>query len=532
MEADILDIKINFFREDLKQGKNVCLKVTGNSMLPFIKSGETLVIAPADFAKVRVGEVVLSCVNGRPFCHRVFHKTSGYLLTKADAFIGFDPRVKKEDFLGKVIAKEKKGRRLGMDGLSARVGGIFISYVTLFSALFYPTLRRLRKIIRAALENTGKRQELVNEAAAKKLLFGLLAAPGRDKIGQFENCDISEEEFLKQVSGEAVEGIIFYHALTYGLKDRFPPRILQRLETGYLNNAGRNMFLIGRLKQVCEMFEKEKIPLLLLRGAGFLETVYPALGMRTMSDLDLMVLAKDKARAKEILKETGYTAYPGYPDLFIKDNVHIDLHADIPGNRCFGVWPANSGAGNKSFWPGSRPYCRMEFVRVPAVYDTILCCCTHLQEHSFEKLGWFMDIVFLIRNEKEKWSWPGLIRRAGEWGVERQLFYTLAYLKSNGLVCVPDEIISVFSELKLSWFEQKSLRLLVRGKRNALCGGMMRFFSLPGISAKIGFLRGVLSAKKNYSSDVVSSTLFFDRSIRFLRLGTDALKKIVEVISA
>lgn len=60
--------------EDIKRrGSDEAVRVTvhGNSMLPRIKSGSTVIVKPASAADVDIDDVVIAKVRGRVYCHFV-----------------------------------------------------------------------------------------------------------------------------------------------------------------------------------------------------------------------------------------------------------------------------------------------------------------------------------------------------------------------------------------------------------------------------------------------------------------------------
>ena len=142
LEEAILEAKVCCYQKALKQGKVISVIVTGNSMLPFLKNGETVEVNPAKIKDVGIGDIVLHYAHKRLFCHRVFRKGPGFFQTKADALIRPDPPASEEALLGKVIAKGRKGRMHAMPG---PLVGWMISRICVVTAWGYPPVRWLRR---------------------------------------------------------------------------------------------------------------------------------------------------------------------------------------------------------------------------------------------------------------------------------------------------------------------------------------------------------------------------------------------------
>jgi hypothetical protein len=107
----------------LRAGRPVRFRARGASMHPTIRSGDTLWVAPVDPEGVRIGDVVV-CVAfpGRLLAHRVVAiarkadsdapAAAAAFQTKGDASPQPDAPVTAGAVLGKVVAVERRGRRI------------------------------------------------------------------------------------------------------------------------------------------------------------------------------------------------------------------------------------------------------------------------------------------------------------------------------------------------------------------------------------------------------------------------------------
>lgn len=62
---------MKYVADQLQEGKTVTFNPRGNSMMPRIKSGQDVTVAPVDTKDVNVGDVVLCKVAGKIFLHLV-----------------------------------------------------------------------------------------------------------------------------------------------------------------------------------------------------------------------------------------------------------------------------------------------------------------------------------------------------------------------------------------------------------------------------------------------------------------------------
>jgi len=145
VEEAVLYLKSGYCKDELSRKGTIRIKVNGNSMWPFLRNGDIVIVRNVDFEKVNVGDIVFTDIGSNMLCHRVFSKQGNFIVTKADTFIGFDPMVSKEALIGKVIAKEKNGRIYNLDKLLSYRIRFFISRISIISSFCYYILRLIRR---------------------------------------------------------------------------------------------------------------------------------------------------------------------------------------------------------------------------------------------------------------------------------------------------------------------------------------------------------------------------------------------------
>lgn len=106
--------------------------VTSNSMAPLAREGDIFVIVPAGKRGPVFGDVVAAVAGSRAVVHRVVGKRLGFYVTKGDASPGFDPRVRRQDLLGRVRALQKSGGgTISLDGARGRLVGAVLASLSL-----------------------------------------------------------------------------------------------------------------------------------------------------------------------------------------------------------------------------------------------------------------------------------------------------------------------------------------------------------------------------------------------------------------
>jgi signal peptidase I len=108
----------------LGQGSYLRFRAHGNSMAPFIRNGDMVLVEPKKASELRIGDIVFyRRPSGRHVAHRLISKSGNdgslVLTTRGDNLKHLDASVFQEQVLGRVIRIEAQGRYLWVGG---RVG--------------------------------------------------------------------------------------------------------------------------------------------------------------------------------------------------------------------------------------------------------------------------------------------------------------------------------------------------------------------------------------------------------------------------
>ena len=90
-------------------------------MFPTILDGEIVQVRSAKATKLKVGDIVLFDSNDGLKAHRIINLTAESVLTRGDAGIDIDGEIRREQILGKVLAKQcrRTGRLIRLSGTCA-----------------------------------------------------------------------------------------------------------------------------------------------------------------------------------------------------------------------------------------------------------------------------------------------------------------------------------------------------------------------------------------------------------------------------
>ena len=147
---------------------------------------------------------------------------------------------------------------------------------------------------------TGASRTADSHRVTAELLVALL----RRAIGTGALPDIPRAcDWERLVLVAAHHGVlpILYRAL----RDRdaeVPDAVLQQLKLEYYANVLRNELAQQLAGEICRALGAERIPVILLKGIALIRTLYDDPGLRRLSDIDLLVDARDVERASAQLQ--------------------------------------------------------------------------------------------------------------------------------------------------------------------------------------------------------------------------------------
>jgi signal peptidase I len=125
------------------------LKVSGNSMLPWIRPGDVLFVQGADIRCVSPGQVVLFARGKRLIAHRVIgrRRVAGqvFLETKGDATWDADAPISETELLGRVSEILRDGRPTRLETLHQAALGRLLACISPARRLWHPLARAAKR---------------------------------------------------------------------------------------------------------------------------------------------------------------------------------------------------------------------------------------------------------------------------------------------------------------------------------------------------------------------------------------------------
>jgi hypothetical protein len=168
------------------------------------------------------------------------------------------------------------------------------------------------------------------------------------------------EALLAEANRQHATPLWYSRMKTHGLLALVPEDLQAYLEQLHAANLARNRMLQEELAMILELFKRNSIPVILLKGAAtFADRLYADPGARLMSDMDLLVPREQIAETERLLMMEGYVddptnvslsdVWPGntrhahVPGLLhLKKKIAVELHFKVAYGQSGRILPVNA----------------------------------------------------------------------------------------------------------------------------------------------------------------------------------------------
>ena len=214
-----------------------------------------------------------------------------------------------------------------------------------------------------------------------------------------------------------------------------PLAVWQRLQRDLSEATARHMIMSGELGHLLKELERERIPVIPLKGPVLAETLYRHPAVRPCSDLDLLIHRENIGRVDGLLRRLGYrrladahsfefdVAYDHATLYEAPSGVHVDLHWALLSEPRYS-WDEREAA---TVWDRA---VRIRVAGEDALglcpEDLLLYLAVHLAvHHSLAGLLWYYDLFLLIDRWTSTLDWQALNARASCWRVRTAVYFAL-----------------------------------------------------------------------------------------------------------
>lgn len=282
---------------------------------------------------------------------------------------------------------------------------------------------------------------------------------------------------------ERVVPLLFDSLRRLGRIDDAPNDLHEPWHTSYRAALARHLVFDLELRRILDCLREapDPISVMLLKGAVLGPSLYPDPALRPMSDLDLLVPARDLPRAAERVRTLGYAEsaqqlkndhdlfhhfapLQGGPEGLVRVELH---HTLVAGKADWRSPPIDS------FWRGATTSRFGAGVLEPNPSDHLLYLAAHVvfQNWTHGHIYWLLDLHLLIERDGARLDWDGLRYRAHE------LKWTVALLAALARVreCFGTRIPAGFLDALATMRDDKAQRFLTGAGAGTLQGSWEKF---------------------------------------------------------
>ena len=259
-----------------------------------------------------------------------------------------------------------------------------------------------------------------------------------------------------------------------------------------------NGALFSELLGLRSVLQKEGIRVLVLKGGALTTTAYGGqLGLRPLSDLDILVKEPDLPVVRKALLERGFRSPSPSGTLFTKGSAMFDIHTDLVNASrirrralAFRFDPDVIWAKAVALDPGDPSF----LILSPALQ--FLHLAVHAQKHSFSRLIWFLDLALVAR----QLDWEELLLQAESTGTLRPVAYAATALERLLRVKIPPGVwVSLPTQNRM---EKRFMDAVVERRSSEPAGELMVAFSIPSLMGRLAYLFEFTFPRRKVLSEV------------------------------
>jgi hypothetical protein len=234
-----------------------------------------------------------------------------------------------------------------------------------------------------------------------------IGAKDREKIKVFLQDNIDWKYLLETGKKHKILPLLYANLVAVG-SDSLEKDRLEQFKTILKSNITKNFLLTAELLEILDYLQKNKIEAIPVKGVVLANLAYSNYGLRSISDLDIIVREKDFIKTQELLIAHEYKAssinkeaYYQQAQYYKKKNIviGIDLHYEFAPKKHFAT------VDSSLFWANVELFkIGSQEIKVFAIeYTLIHLCLEGIKEH-WRSLNRLCDVSELICNQEINWK--------------------------------------------------------------------------------------------------------------------------------
>lgn len=356
--------------------------------------------------------------------------------------------------------------------------------------------------------------------------------------------------FVPKVSSEAFWQNVYRRAERHGIAPlvywqigqhqlSIPQPVFNQFRQSYLTTLARNRIYLAELGRIVELITAHGVEVVLVKGAVFARTLYEEIGLRPMSDLDILLHKEDIPQAVSLLKQNGYEEPVLHQSDLLKQDVTHDVHlrqARPPFVDLEVHWLLVGGEKYRHktdmewFWQRVIPiggWKKGVYTLSPTAH--LLYLCAHLgYQHGLGTIGllWLVDIDRFLKMYQEEIDWEDFMSGAKHLSWSAAAYYTFLEVQKH-LFQSPPPLVMERMRLQMTAEEEKHVlsmsvvapsRVLLAWKQFQQLEPAARFRNVIGrLFPSLAFMRQRYGFRSNWQAILGYPVRWVDLAQIFLK---------------
>ncbi len=294
---------------------------------------------------------------------------------------------------------------------------------------------------------------------------------------------------------------LLYHNLkNLGINDT----IIDEMKAVHRSSWYNNQILFHLTAKLLDLFHKNNIKTMIIKGAAVANKYYPDIGLRPINDFDVLVKPDRALDAIELLQDTGWQGRPIAPANFSEQNL-TTLHA----------WNFTDslGRGFDLHWhllpeilaidADNELWLNAETIKLHNV-ETKIICCTDMLFHAciqatrankkITPIRYLADLYIIISAYPSRIDWKRLVSQSTRLNMILPVKESLKYIKTTFNAQISSEVLEDIEKTKVSKIDKVGYR--ARSRSRDLVGFIPSYWTLylyqtlpEGVYSLSGFIR-------------------------------------------
>jgi len=236
-----------------------------------------------------------------------------------------------------------------------------------------------------------------------------------------------------------------------GERNPAPREIMAGLKTLRRFNDGKNLIMLGKLAEILDMFGRNGIEAIVLKGPALAAAAYGSVGMRQFDDLDILIRPRDYPRVKYLMASLGFRqneeGTPAQEAEYFRRNLGSEF-IDTREGFCVEIKTKLTDLLYEAGLETDNLFARKEIILTEnmkllslSAEDALIYLCFHGTKHIWPLLGMISDLAAFVASRHD-WPWEELLDRAHKAGLRRNFLLGLQLARNIAGIELPEVIDS------------------------------------------------------------------------------------------